>query len=236
MFGLSRRRSDADTVIEERPLDVSGGVSIGAILTGVVVALGALFVISAIIGGVLVGADIQADDLGEGVEIGVSVGVVMIGAQFLAYMWGGYTAGRMARGAGAANGILVPVLALILLLLVGAVATALGATAELGPPFTATRLPVEDDLVLDWGVGIAIGSLLAMLLGGLAGGLTGVRWHSRLERTVLEERAERRPAASPREIRLEDKEPVVGDPTSEARASHDEEAVDRDRMRTPPYR
>ena len=102
-------------------------------------------------------------------------------AQFIAYLWGGYTAGRMGRGAGVAHGILVPLFALALAAIVAGIATALGAAANVGMPFTETRLPVERDYLIDWGVGIGIGSLVAMFLGGIIGGLRGAAWHTKLE-------------------------------------------------------
>lgn len=164
-----------------------GGVSLGAILTGVLVSFGALLIISALVGGVLVATGLEPDDIagGEEVEVGVGIGIGVLVGQFLAYLWGGYTAGRMARGAGAANGILVPVVALVIVGVVGAIAAALGATAELGPPFGATRLPIEGDYVVEWSLAVGAGILLAMLLGGLLGGLAGARWHTRLEKDAM---------------------------------------------------
>lgn len=198
-----------DRQIQEHADSARGGVSIGAILTGVLVSFGALLIISALVGGVLVATGLEPDDIagGEEVEVGIGIGIGVLVGQFLAYLWGGYTAGRMARGAGAANGILVPVVALIIVGIVGAIAAALGATAELGPPFGATRLPIEGDYVVEWSLAVAAGIFLAMLLGGLLGGLAGARWHTRLEEEAMvaepavTERAE--PPAPPVEHRAE---------------------------------
>lgn len=176
-----------DRQIQGQARSARGGVSLGAILTGVLVSFGALLIVSALVGGVLVATGLDPEDVaaGEQVEVGVGIGIGVLVGQFLAYLWGGYTAGRMARGAGAANGVLVPIVALIVVVIVAGIAAALGATAELGTPFGETRLPIEGDYVVEWSVGVGAGILLAMLLGGLLGGLAGARWHTRLEEEAM---------------------------------------------------
>lgn len=186
MFG-SKGHTHTETA--ERAPMARGGVSFGPVLTGVVVAFGAMFLLSAVVGGVLAGLGVtETIDNGETFEAGIGAGIALVVAQLLAYLWGGYTAGRMSRGAGLANGLLVPLGALVVAVIVGAVAAALGATANLNLPFTTNRLPLENDLLVDWGVTIGIASLLAMFIGGAVGGLTGARWHTKLERRALEER------------------------------------------------
>src|SRR5688572_26237296 len=109
-----------------------GGVATGPILTGVMVAFGAMFLLLALAGGVLTALGLLDGNVteGEAIEAGIGAGLAFVGVQFLAYLWGGYAAGRMARGSGAGNGFLVPLTALVLAGLVAAVATGLGATAN----------------------------------------------------------------------------------------------------------
>ena len=170
-------------------IDARGGISGGAILTGVVVAFGAMFLLSALVGGVLAAIGLTAEDVAtsEAVQAGIGAGIVLIVAQFVAYFWGGYTAGRMARGAGLANGVLVPFIAILVAVLVGAVVASLGATANLNLPFSTNRLPLENDVLVDWGLAISLGSLAAMFIGGAIGGALGSRWHTKLERRTLDE-------------------------------------------------
>jgi hypothetical protein len=164
-------------------VDARGGVSGGSILTGVVVAFGAVFLMSALVGGILASLGTDPAELAEEspVEAGLIAGIAFVVAQLLAYLWGGYTAGRMGRGAGIANGLLVPLVALLVAIVVGAIAAALGATANLNLPFQAYRLPLEEDFLVDWGIGIGIAGLIAMFAGGGIGGALGTRWHRRLE-------------------------------------------------------
>jgi hypothetical protein len=197
-LGLVRRnRPDGDPAARR----ARGGVSLGAILTGVVVAIGAVFLLSALIGGVLAATGVVSEDItrNDVVEAGIGAGIAFAVAQFLAYLWGGYTAGRMARGAGVVNGLLVPIVAILLALIVGAVAAGLGATAELNIPFNNARLPLEENYEIQWGVGLSIVALVAMLLGGILGGLLGARWHTKLERRTAQESASARPAPAGRE-------------------------------------
>jgi hypothetical protein len=192
MFGTKRDDVRSRAVKEERMPLARGGVSFGAILTGVVVAFGALSLLLALAGGILAATD-TIDEVtnvsGEdAVTAGAVTGVVLVIAWFLAYMWGGYTAGRMGRGAGFLNGLLVPIVAVLLLLAVGAIASALGAEAELNNPLDNVRLPVEESNLVDIGTGLGIAVLVAMGLGSIIGGMLGARWHTKLERRVAEKR------------------------------------------------
>ena len=193
MFGRKEETHTTTTNLRDVPR-ARGGVSLGPIFTGVVVAFGAMFLLSALVGGVLAGLGYMENgeiSTGEAIEAGIGAGIALVVAQFLSYLWGGYTAGRMSRGAGATNGFLVPLLAIIVAIAVGGVATALGAEANLNLPFSTSRLPLENDALVDWGMGIGIASLIAMFLGGILGGMMGARWHTKLERRELETTDER---------------------------------------------
>jgi hypothetical protein len=191
MLGRNKNRTHTRTeVVPERMPRARGGVSLGAILTGVVVSFGALTLLLALAGGVLAATD-TIDDVTnvsgeEAVTAGAVAGVVLVIAWLLAYMWGGYTAGRMGRGAGFLNGLLVPIVAVLVLLAVGAIASALGAEAELNNPLDSVRLPVEESNLVDIGTGIGIAVLVAMFLGAVLGGMLGARWHTKLERRAAE--------------------------------------------------
>ncbi|MFN2589129.1 MAG: hypothetical protein ABR613_13570 [Actinomycetota bacterium] len=202
---LGRNRNDSPTTTRSeaaRPLSFAarGGVSIGAILTGVVVAFGAMFVLTALISGILVALGLSENlTPGEQAEVGIATGIGLVAAQFLSYMWGGYAAGRMSRGAGAANGALVALLALVVGVAVGAIAAGIGATEDVRTPFNSSLLPADGE-VLRWGAGLAVGALAAMFLGAIVGGSMGSRWHTKLERRTVDEHEHRadRPATEGR--------------------------------------
>lgn len=196
MFGKRDDTATAGTYTSSAAVEprARGGVAFGPILTGVVVAFGAMFLLSALVGGVMASLGLIEDEVtsGEAIEAGLGAGMALVVAQFLSYLWGGYTAGRMARGSGIANGSLVPLTALIVGAIVVAIATGLGANANLNLPFTTNQLQLDEATLVDWGVGIGIASLIAMFLGGALGGGMGARWHTKLERNVAEERADAR--------------------------------------------
>jgi membrane protease YdiL (CAAX protease family) len=164
--------------------EARGGLSPLAILTGVVVAFGALFLLSAIVGGILSAIGVEEGGVGreEAIQAGVGAGISLVVATLIAYFWGGYTSGRMARGAGVLNGVLVPIVALIIGFVVGLIVTALGATANLNLPFSQNQLPVKENQLVDFGTWVGIAALIAMFVAAAIGGALGARWHTKLER------------------------------------------------------
>lgn len=203
---MATRREHGDPV-EHRVPEARGGITLGGIATGVVVAFGAMFLLTAVIGGVLAGLGYwEGVPAGEAAEVGIGAGIALLVAQFLSYLWGGYTAGRMGRGAGALNGLLVPLAAIVVALVVIGIAATVGARANLNLPFTTTQLPLQDQTILNWGIGFSIASLVLMFLAGALGGTLGARWHAKLERRTYEdERVTREaPARAPeREARTD---------------------------------
>ena len=183
---------DRDTAVyneRRRFMTVRGGFSLGAILTGTLVSMGAMVIFMAIIAGILAATGVITTNGTPSTETMVratvltGVGVVL--AQFLAYLWGGYTAGRMARGAGEWNGFLVPVLSLILAGGIGVLVGWLGTNVHLNYTFQTSRLPIDRDLKIHLGTGIVMASLFAMFVGGIAGGVRGARWHRKLESNAM---------------------------------------------------
>ena len=162
-----------------------GGVSFWSVLSGVLVAFGAFIVLSAIIGAILTASGVTAGGIesSEAADAGLAVVIGLIVAQFLAYMWGGYTAGRMARGSGILNGVLVPILALVFVVILGAI---IAGVTGMSPDAAAAdvnsaSLPLPLSNLSELATGLGIGLLVAMLLGGALGGGMGARWHTKLE-------------------------------------------------------
>ena len=175
----------------EYPYSVRGGFSLGAILTGVAVALGAMLLLAALIGGMVAAVGVDGGTTSdEVVQLGWGAAIGLIVAQFLAYLWGGYTSGRMARGLGWLNGLMVPIAAIVLAVLIGLVVRWVGADTGVDVPYGANRIPVGFDVEQLRNIGLVagIGSLVAMFVGGIFGGMLGARWHDNLEaRTEVDE-------------------------------------------------
>ena len=179
---------EGSSAVERRQVAVArGGISFVGVLTGVVVAFGALTLLSAIVGGAFASSGVSPESLGTTRDVGIGIGVGLVVAWFLACLWGGYTAGRMGRGAGIANGLLVPIVVLILGVLVGVLVSALGATANFNLPFSDAQFPTDNSTLYELSTAFGIAVLVAMLLGGALGGSLGARWHTKLERDAIEE-------------------------------------------------
>lgn len=195
MLGKDRTTDygDRETVVREKPISARGGVSLGTILTGALVAIGAFFLLSTIVGAVLSQTGVSAEELarGDAVDAGIAGGIALLVAWFLSFTWGGYTAGRMGRGSGFLNGLLVPIGVILLAALVGAIAWALGSSEGWSLPSPTQQLQVDGQYTsVDYGIGLILVTLGVMLLGSIFGGIAGARWHTKLERRVEGERHE----------------------------------------------
>jgi hypothetical protein len=95
-------------------------------------------------------------------------------------MFGGYTAGRMARRAGLRNGVLVVVLGVVLLVVVAAVAQLEGAISAIADRLESLGAPRDGTTWYGLAVSSGAVALAGMILGGVLGGVRGERWHQRL--------------------------------------------------------
>jgi len=193
MFGRDRNDdfTARDTVVREKPIAARGGVSLTTIVTGALVAIGAFFLLSTIVGAVLSQTGVTAEELAEGnaVDTGIAGGIALLVAWFLSFAWGGYTAGRMGRGSGFLNGLLVPFGVIVLAAIVGAIAWVFNTSEGWNLPSPTQRLQVDGEFTsVDYGIGLALVTLGVMLLGSIVGGILGARWHTKLERRVEGER------------------------------------------------
>src|SRR4029450_2412800 len=130
MAGSEGPMTEADPR-HESPLDRTrlarqaglGRLSFISALAGVLVAYGAFALLAALVGAVAVAIGLDTElasndwtTFGRGGAVRVTV------VAFVAYLFGGYVAGRMARRAGLVNGLAVFALAVLLGMAVGAIA------------------------------------------------------------------------------------------------------------------
>jgi hypothetical protein len=163
-----------------------GRLSLPSVLAGVLVAYGAFAVLAALAGAVAAAIGLNTDLAGNdwaslGLGSAIAVAIVLL----LAYLFGGYVAGRMARRAGLLNGLAVFVLAVVLVAAVAAIAASQADTDAVQANLRSLGIPTTGT---EWGkVGTmaGIGSLAAMLVGALLGGVLGERWHSKLTRRAV---------------------------------------------------
>ena len=158
-------------------------VSFVSVLAGVLVAYGAFAVLLA--AAAAVAAAIGIDNtltVNDWARIGVGSAVAIAAVVLLAYGFGGYVAGRMARRAGLLNGLGVFVLAVAIIAVLAAIAATQVDSSAIVANLRSLGIPTSG---AEWGqIGTAagLGSLAAMLLGAVFGGILGERWHTKLTR------------------------------------------------------
>ena len=177
-------RSDRRAELRER----YGGIYWGSDFIGFAVAAFFTIVFMGIIGAVAGGVGYQIGaplpKLGHTVSsttqtIGISAAAASLIGLFIAYMIGGYTAGRMARFDGAKNGVGVVIWTIVVAVVLGVAGAALG-----------TRFNVASQLHLKlnagtWttaGIAALAVALVVMLLGAALGGVMGERYHRKIDR------------------------------------------------------
>lgn len=160
-----------------------GGLDLPATLAGMVAALGTLVVLSGIAAGAgTIGYQSGLDDTDDLSLGGFIAGLVVL---FLAFLVGGWVAGRMARYDGGRNGL---VAALWFVLLVAGLA-ALGAWAgdRYDEEFTDLDLPrwFEDNARTTTAVITGLVAVVVALLAGFLGGTLGGRYHRKADEVIV---------------------------------------------------
>jgi hypothetical protein len=160
-----------------------GRLSFISVVAGVLVAYGAFVLLAALVGAVAVAVGLDTElasndwaTLGRGSAVTVTV------VAFVAYLFGGYVAGRMARRAGLVNGLAVFVLALVVAVVVGAIVASQTDTEAIQANLRSLGLPVTGTEWARIGTAAGIGTLVGMLVGAGIGGVVGERWHGELVR------------------------------------------------------
>jgi hypothetical protein len=174
-----------------------GSVSVLSVVAGVLCAYGTFALVAALAGGLLdqfnVDTEFRSNDwTGSGAVAGVVSALVLL----VAYLFGGYVAGRMARRLGGVHGLAVAVLSLVLGAVAGAVVSGLSDNSDVTRNLRSIGVPTTRDQVSGVAVAAVLVSLGAILVGGFLGGVMGERWHTRLARRAAD--PDRGPAAEAR--------------------------------------
>jgi membrane protease YdiL (CAAX protease family) len=168
-----------------------GGIRWGSAFFGWVTAMGMAVLLSAVVAAVgaalglvsLSGTPDDVLDQATARTVGVTGAIVLLAILFVGYFCGGYVAGRMARFAGAKQGVAVWLWALlfaVIAAIVGAVAGVRFDALASGLP----SLPVTADELTTGSAATAVGALVASLVGAVLGGLAGMRYHRKVDRDL----------------------------------------------------
>jgi hypothetical protein len=159
-----------------------GRLSFISALAGVLVAYGAFALLAALVGAVAVAIGLDTElASNDWTTFGTGSAVTVTILAFVADLFG-YVAGRMARRAGLVNGLAVFALAVLLVVVVGAIAASQTDTATIQANLRSLGLPITGAEWARIGTAAGIGTLVGMLVGAGIGGVVGERWHSELTR------------------------------------------------------
>jgi MFS family permease len=168
--------------------DRFGGIKWGAAFFGWLSANGLAVILVALLSaaGVALGLAQNVDTADEAVdqatEIGIGGGIAVLVVLFLAYLAGGYVAGRMARFDGGRQGLAVWLVGLIVVLLLAAAGALLGAQYNVLEQLNLPRIPVDEGAATTAGIITLVAILVVTLLGAVLGGKLGDRYHRRVDR------------------------------------------------------
>jgi hypothetical protein len=165
-----------------------GGIKWGAAFFGWLSANGLAVILIAMLsaGGVALGLAQNVDTADEAAskasEIGIGGGIAVLVVLFLAYLAGGYVAGRMARFDGVRQGMAVWLVGLIIVIVLAAAGAILGAKYNVLQGLNLPRIPVDEGTATTAGIITLVAILLVTLLGAVLGGKLGDRFHRRVDR------------------------------------------------------
>jgi hypothetical protein len=165
-----------------------GGIRWGAAFfgwlsaNGLAVLLLALLSAAGVAIGLTNGLDTVDDATRQAGTVGLAGGIGLLVVLFLAYLAGGYVAGRMARFDGLRQGLAVWVIGLVVVVVLALVGVALGAQYNVLQRLDLPRIPVEEGTATTAGL-VTLGAIVvATLLGAVLGGRLGTRYHRRVDR------------------------------------------------------
>lgn len=178
--------------VVSRQKDAFGGMKFGSCFFGWLTASGTAVLLAALVTGI--GAalgltrdvDVTNPTPAQTESISFVGGIVLLAIIFVAYLAGGYVAGRMARFNGLKQGLGVWLWAVILAILVAVAGWLAGAQFDIFAQVNSfPRIPVNEGTLTTEGIIVAIGVVAASLVGALLGGLAGMRYHRRVDRAGL---------------------------------------------------
>jgi MFS family permease len=169
-----------------------GGIKWGAAFFGWLSANGLAVLLIALISaaGVAIGLTEDLPTVDEAVDsaadqadtIGIVGGIVLLVVLFLAYLAGGYVAGRMARFDGARQGIAVWVIGLLVVLALAVAGLVFGSEYNVLQELNLPRIPIDEGTATTGGIIALVAVLLVTLLGAILGGKLGDRFHRKVDR------------------------------------------------------
>ena len=178
---------DTMTALRAQQRDRFGGFSWGSDFFGWLAAAG----LAGILAGIVAAAG-AALGLTEGStdQIGLGGGIALAAVLFVAYVAGGYVAGRMARFDGTRQGLGVWLWGILIAGAIAVLAAAGGSKYNVLDQLNLPRIPIDEGSLAG---GAAIALVLALVVtafAAMSGGKVGERYHRKVDRVGYEPRRE----------------------------------------------
>jgi hypothetical protein len=176
----------------DRQHDRFGGIKWGAAFFGWLSANGLAVLLVALLSaaGVAIGLTQGVPSTDEAVQqadtIGIAGGIALLVVLFLAYLAGGYVAGRMARFDGARQGIAVWVIGLLVVIALAVLGLVLGSEFNVLQSLNLPRIPIGEGTATTAGIIALVAVLIVTLVGAILGGKLGERYHRKIDRVGLD--------------------------------------------------
>jgi hypothetical protein len=191
---VDRDPADREEVVEAAPTrdDVLarekaryGGMKFGSAFFGWLAATGTAAILGAIVAAIRFGVTGTTGSTATNASwLDVLLAVVVL---FVAYLAGGYVAGRMARFNGARQGVAVWLWALVVAIIVGIIGAIVGTQWDILANLQSfPRLPFTGQNATVIGIVGAIVLLIVTLVGAILGGVAGMAYHRRVDRAGWE--------------------------------------------------
>jgi hypothetical protein len=169
-----------------------GGIQWGAAFFGWLTANGLAVLLVALVGAAGVGLGLAngldtADEAAEQAgTLGLGGAIAVLVVLFLAYLAGGYVAGRMARFDGVRQGLAVWVIGLVVVLVLAAAGAILGAEYNVLAELDLPRIPIDEGTATTAGIITLAAIVVVTLVGAVLGGKLGDRFHRKVDRAGYE--------------------------------------------------
>lgn len=165
-----------------------GGFDLPASLAGMMVALASLLILAGLASAAIGAIAFQTGVTGNEEELSLGALVTAGAVILLAFLFGGWAAGRMARYNGALNGFMVAVWFLVLLLVLAALAAVAGDSYDLFGNLQVAKASLpnwfSDDQATSGAIISSLVFALVMVVGAILGGIWGTRMHRQADREI----------------------------------------------------
>jgi hypothetical protein len=187
-LGASATRGPARDAVDAQQARF-GGIKWGAAFFGWLTANGLAVLLISLLsaGGVALGLTQGVPSTEEATQqadtIGIVGGIALLVVLFLAYLAGGYVAGRMARFDGARQGVAVWIIGLLVVVALSVAGAVLGSQYNVLQQLNLPRIPIDEGTATTAGIIALVAILLVTLAGALLGGKLGTRYHRKIDRS-----------------------------------------------------